>query len=209
MTGPDGPLARLLATYAPAAERTRHALMWRLDERLADIVRTTREPIIGQMRLTWWHEALHDPEGVKGKGEPLVDALRGEGCAGAPGVAAMIDGWEALLGEVDLDAYAAGRGGGLFRALAGTDDGALAVAGQVWALWDLSGHTADPLLAERAIERARTLMPGERVGWRRGWKPMRIAHELACDDIRAGRPAPAGLTPGLYVRLWRLALLGR
>lgn len=205
---PAGQLARLLAAYAPAGQWGTHRLLWALDERLADVARTTREPMIGQMRLTWWHEALADTAGVKGRGEPLVDAMRAQGCAGAPGIAAMVDGWEALLGDPDLEAFAAGRGGGLFRALADADDPSLEAAGRVWALWDLSGHVGNPALASRAVALARGLMPVSLPAWPRGWKPMRIAYGLARADVLEGRAAPAGLTPGLYLRLWRLALLG-
>ena len=51
------------------------------------------------------------------KGEPVVDALRATGAMAAPGLVAMIDGWEVLVVEEEIDAqglndYAVGRGGG-------------------------------------------------------------------------------------------------
>jgi phytoene synthase len=44
--------------YAPADRRAGLATLFALDARLGDILRTTREPMVGQMRLTWWHAAL-------------------------------------------------------------------------------------------------------------------------------------------------------
>lgn len=217
------PLARLLSGYAGDAA-ARHRLLWAYDARLADIVRTTREPMIGRMRLTWWHEVLSDAAGVKGRGDPLVDALRAMPPAENPGAGMlrMIDGWEALLDQplddAALRAYADGRGGGLFAALAGDvqDDGWLEREGALWALWDLSGHSGDTLLTERAIGMARG-DAGERPqfpkswskSWPKSWTPLRIAAGLARQDIAAGRPAPADMTPGLYARLLRVAVIGR
>ncbi|MGB3931545.1 MAG: hypothetical protein WBL20_21585, partial [Sphingobium sp.] len=118
------PLAALLAAHA-GAQAERHRAIWAFDARLAQVARTTSEPRIGQMRLAWWNEVIDDPTGIKGRGEPMVDALRASGAMAAPGLVAMIDGWEVLVVEPEIDAaalgdYAAGRGGGLFRALADT-----------------------------------------------------------------------------------------
>lgn len=218
----DGPvmseLSRLLAAYG-GADAERHGLVWRFDARLADLVRTTREPMIGQMRLTWWHEALTDGSGAKGRGEPLLADLRAAGLAPAgegSGLLAMIDGWEALLADpVDDDAlcdYARARGGGLFRALAKQDDidASLIAAGAVWALWDLSGHVGDEILARRAIELAVEEMRGvSALRWPAHWRAHRIAYGIARSDVAARRVAPATLTPSLYGRLLRVALIGR
>ena len=95
------PLHRLITAYAPKVlqEGMRH--IWVFDARLANIVRTTSEPMIGQMRLTWWHEALSQG---KGAGDPLLDALRADvlGKAGAGGLLSAIEGWEVLLEPLPL-----------------------------------------------------------------------------------------------------------
>lgn len=211
------PLARLLSAYA-GKDAARHRLLWALDVRLADIVRTTSEPLIGQMRLTWWHEVLSDDARTKGRGDPLVDAWREAAVGPDEGCLAMIDGWEALLGmetadEAALRAYAEGRGGGLFAAQTGAlieSEPMLAAAGAVWALWDLSGHISDRQTAGKAISIARDYLPAALDGaWHRDWKASGIAFGLARRDIMKGRSAPASLTPGLYARLLRIALVGR
>lgn len=204
------PLTRLLSAHA-GPDAPRHRLLWALDARFARLVATTSEPMIGQMRLAWWNDALTDESGVKGQGEPLIDAMRGLGIAPPHGLSQWLDGWEALIGEIDLHAYAEGRGGGLFRALAGRDDipAWLVQAGAAWALWDLSGHIGDRDVAGRALAMARGYLLREKPVWPAEWRPMRIAYHLARHDIEKGDCAPAGLTPALYLRLMRVALLGR
>ncbi|KEQ51469.1 hypothetical protein [Sphingobium chlorophenolicum] len=204
------PLSSLLSAYARPDAR-RHRLIWALDARFARLVATTSEPIIGQMRLAWWNDVLTDESGVKGQGEPLIDAMRKLSALPPSGLSQWLDGWEALMGEVDLSGYAEGRGGGLFRALVGREDVPpwLDRTGAAWALWDLSGHSADREVAGRAIDLARGYITGGRLPWPRAWRPLRIAYHLARHDIEKGRRAPAGLTPALYLRLVRVALMGR
>ncbi|WP_340264133.1 hypothetical protein [Sphingobium mellinum] len=175
---------------------------------MADIVRRVSEPMVGQIRLAWWREALADPSGVKGRGEPLVDAMRQAEVAPPFGLAAWVDGWDALIGEPDLKAYASGRGGGLFQALAGDEDVPewLLETGAVWALWDLSGHARDSALADQAIEEARRRLLDTRPRWPAAWRPMRMAYALARHDVMRGRRAPRSLTPRLYLRVLRLGL---
>lgn len=203
-------LAGLLSAYA-GRDRRRHRLLWTLDARLARLVATTSEPMIGQIRLAWWQEALSDGAGIKGRGEPLVDALRQIGAAPCHGLGDWLDGWEALIGDIGLDAYATGRGGGLFHALAGEANVPpwLRQAGAAWALWDLSGHAGDSRLAAEAIARAARLLLEEPPRWPTGWRPMQLAYALARHDIMRRRQAPGSLTPRLYMRLVRLALLER
>lgn len=202
------PLPRLLASYA-GREAARHRLVWAYDARLADVVRTTREPMVGQMRLTWWHEVLSEDSGTKGRGDPLVDALRADPGLSAmrDALLAMIDGWEMLLDPLPLDedvlrSFADGRGGGLFRAL---DHSADPKAGALWALWDLSGHIGDATTAQRAVALAQSYLPVPS----RGQKAVKLVTGLARHDIALGRTGPQVLTPRLYLRLLRMAALGR
>jgi hypothetical protein len=210
------PLANLLSAYA-GRDASRHRLVWVFDARLAQIVRTTTEPMIGQMRLAWWQDVLTDAGEARGRGEPLLAALRAAGLAGHPGLIAMLDGWEALIGDAAPDAIAlrtfgTDRGGGLFHALAGVADApaALIQAGALWALWDLSGHIGSVAEARAAVSVAETFLDGAVTsGWPRAWRPMRLAAGLARHDVSRQHSAPPTLTPRLYARLLRLALVGR
>lgn len=210
------PMGAVLAAYAGAGVDP-HRAIWAFDARLAQVVRTTKETAIGQMRLAWWNDVLDDPGGSKGRGEPLVDALRATGVIGAEGLVAMIDGWEIVLVEPEMDAaslhaYAAGRGGGLFRALADTSDPPswLNIAGQVWALWDLAGHVCDSALVGAALALASDLLPQAAAAqWPSAWKPLRIAFTMARQDVLAGCGAPTGMSRSHALRLLRIALVGR
>lgn len=210
------PLPALLAAHGGRAAG-RHRAVWAFDARLAQVARSTSEAMIGRMRLAWWNDVIDDVAGAKGRGEPVVDALRATGAIAAPGLVAMIDGWEVLVAEPEIDAqalrdYAAGRGGGLFRALAGESNipDWLDAAGRIWALWDLAGHVGDAALARAAIGEAEALVPRLRgVRWPRGWKPMRIAATIAAQDVVAGRGAPAGMPRAMALRLLRISLVGR
>lgn len=212
-------LQRLATAYAPKFIQHGMRLIWAFDARMADIVRTTREPMIGQMRLTWWHEALSLGEGAQGTGagDPLLDGLRA--CVlsetGAGGLLSAIEGWEVLLEPLPLSdsqlvAFAEHRGGGLFRQmgwLAGDCPAWLAQAGMAWALWDLSGHVSDAATAERAIALVPEFLADvpER-GWPRPLAPLQILSGLARWDAGQGRLAPPHLDLRQYMRLLRLGL---
>ena len=210
------PLALLLSAHA-GRDAERHRAIWAFDARLAKVARTTSEAAIGQMRLAWWNDVVEDADGRKGRGEPVVDAMRASGAMTAPGLVAMIDGWEVLVVEPEIDAqglrdYAVGRGGGLFRALADAADAPewLVAAGQLWALWDLIGHVDDPALRDAALTMARDLLPAtEQARWLKEWKPLRIAFTLARQDVLAGQGAPLGISRTLAWRLLRIAIVGR
>ncbi|MEH3104633.1 MAG: hypothetical protein PGN12_12075 [Sphingomonas phyllosphaerae] len=151
-------------TYAAPAHRAALDALWQLDDRLAAILRTTREPIVGQMRLTWWHEALSALDNAPPPAEPVLQALARDVVPHVPGhrLADLVEGWEALL-EPTLDreaiqAHGTHRGGGMFAAMAtivGSDDSAIVVSGTGWALADLSRHLEAPTAAALARDMAR------------------------------------------------------
>jgi phytoene synthase len=194
--------------YARPRDREALAALFALDARLGGIVRGTREPMVGQMRLTWWHEALIGLERGSAPAEPVLRALAATVIGrGVPGVdlAAMIDGWELLLdGPALADAvlveFAERRGGRLFELAArllGTDE-AVAGSGEGWALADLACHWSDDATARRA-----GVLAGERLGrrrWNRAGRPLGALALLAAADVQ-GRSAP-----GAPARVGRLLL---
>lgn len=146
---------RLVLTYAPSLEAgAALAALFALDDKLAKTLRTTSEPMLGQIRMQWWHDALNRLDSAPPPAEPVLqgiarDVLR-EGISGAS-VAGVVDGWQILL-QTELDDAAlfsyAERGRRLFEiaGLAAGVDGAdpVAKAGEGWALADLSGKLSDP-----------------------------------------------------------------
>ncbi len=167
MTATD-PERVLALSYAPLAARVGLEALFALDATLAAIVRTTREPIVGQMRLTWWYETLGKLDSAPPPAEPVLQALFASvipaGVSGSE-LALMTEGWEALLAS-DLDAaaidrFGIDRGGRLFSAAAAVlnvQDPRIARAGQGWALADLSDRLTDTAARELARSSAVTLL---------------------------------------------------
>jgi 15-cis-phytoene synthase len=162
----DNPLRNLALSYAPAERRGAVAALLALDEALGNILRTTREPMVGQMRLAWWREALERLDTTPPPGEPVLTALAGEvllrGVTGAR-LATMVDGWEQLLGEpgeAALSNHAKARVE-LFAIgvqILGANTFDPRSAGQGWALADLAANLGDPVLADRARSLAKPLL---------------------------------------------------
>jgi 15-cis-phytoene synthase len=109
---------------AYARPRCREALraLWDYDVALGRVVATTTEPMIGQMRLTWWHEQMLGLDRREVPAEPVITALQGvvrdHDVTGAM-LAGLVEGWEVLLepmplGDNVLREYARKRGDRLF-----------------------------------------------------------------------------------------------
>ncbi len=216
------PESVLALGYARPALRPALAALFELDATLAAVLRTTREPLVGQMRLTWWHEALTRLDSAPPPAEPVLVALAAtvlpHGVTGAR-LATMIDGWEELLDE-DLAheamiGFAERRGAGLFG-IAGTLLGAhaddpLAAAGTGWALVDLARHLRDPRAGERALSAAGSFL-GAATGmrWSRETRALGALTHLALLDasVPLDRPLPVG-SPHRVARLAWHRLTGR
>lgn len=205
---PISPLQRVLIAAA-GPMRDRASCLFMLDNACAQVARTVHEPLMAQIRLAWWRDGLLANTELPAHRSPEMDSLRAlEGFGRMqPHLVTMIDGWEELIlfdgadPDAMLTAFARGRGGGLFAAFGG--EGA---SGAVWALWDLAGHLGDEALTETAVALARDMATGPRVRLPRMLAMMASA---ARNDVRRGRGAPPDLTPGLYLRLLRIQILGR
>ena len=99
------PLTRLALAYAPRTARPAWLAVLALDQRLAGIVRSAREPLLAQIKLAWWRERLAEPVARWPQGEPLLSALAAwDGQAAA--LVALVAGWEAVLvgnGPIEAD----------------------------------------------------------------------------------------------------------
>ncbi len=184
------PDRRLALHYARADRREALSALWALDEGLGRIVASTTQPMIGQMRLTWWHERLCALGTGPVPAEPVLVALTAHvlrhGVSGAR-MAGLVAGWEALLddplSEDALNAYADGRGTALFT-LSGAllEGGADDFAGRCWALTDFARHCANRTLAKRAL----ALADGTPQPTRALAKPLRVLAWLAHYDVKHG-----------------------
>lgn len=207
-SAPSSPDRDLMLAEAPRDTRDALATLFALDDRLAGIVRTTREPMVGQMRLVWWHDALERLDATPAPAEPLLrevaERLLPRGVTGAA-LAAMTDGWEELVVTDPLDSdvlarHADSRGGTLF-ALAGQvlgrDAAMLRTAGQGWAYADLARHLSLPSLADRAAAAARAhLSRAFADTWPAPARPIGLLALLALLDSAGGTP---------LAKAWRVA----
>lgn len=210
MTAPPSRLTPPETVFAWAGARwagTSAAALFALDETLGGIVRATTQPLVGQMRLTWWHEALVALDGGEVRAHPVLAALVAAGVPGAA-AAAMIDGWEELLDEdlpdTALASYAAARGGTLFT-LAGNEHAAPAGAG--WALADLAANVSDAALAARIAALARDRLAAALAsGWPVAARPL---GGLARDALAAVEGRGGAGSPYRAATVLRFRLLGR
>jgi phytoene synthase len=217
------PEVQLALHYAPHRALAAVGALFALDAALAQVLRTTREPIVGQMRLTWWHEALTALDRAPPPAEPILQALASHvvtrGITGAR-LAGMIDGWEELLDGEPLDdtaimRHAGARGAALF-VIAGVlvDAGAgdpVAPAGTGWALADLARHLTDPAAAERALALAGPPLSGATgARWSRAGRPLgALAHVARMNlAVPLDQPLPIG-APHRVARLLFHRLSGR
>ncbi|UUL83342.1 squalene/phytoene synthase family protein [Sphingomonas qomolangmaensis] len=219
---PAAPERALILTYAPPGVRGGLAAMLALDDAVANILRSTREPMLVQMRLTWWHDALTKLDAAPPPAEPVLQALASDvlpfGIEGAQ-LARLVEGWEALSEGDPCEAgvrvgYAVGRGGALFALAArllGDARFDTAGAGQGWALADLARNLADPAAAAAARAEAETaLVPALARRWPGSLRSLGALAHLAAMDLRtpAAQPLPAA-TPGRVARLAWHRLTGR
>ena len=216
MTDPGDPERALALSYAPPGARAGLVALFALDQTLGQILRTTREPLVGQMRLTWWHEALCALDRTPPPAQPVLQALAAEvlprGVTGAM-LAGMIDGWEALLDaetivDVNIIAYGRKRGVGLFEVagavLACPPADPVAAAGEGWALADLAAHMSDRETSARAAALAAgPLAQASAQRWSREGRALGALAHIARMDLADARAR--GVARGSPRRVARLA----
>jgi 15-cis-phytoene synthase len=139
------PPARLAVAYAPPAVRRAFSLLLRFDTRFASVVGRASEPMIGQMKLAWWRDALLRPSGSRPKGEPLLSEL-GEfgGRIPVSAVERLLSAWEILLAadqwsSKTINEFADLRGSAIFKTYADMVAAPCDVSslGAAWAVDDL------------------------------------------------------------------------
>lgn len=205
------PLARLALAYAPAAARADWLTFLALDQRLAGVVRSAREPMLGQLKLAWWRDRLAADPATWPRGEPLLARLAP--WDNASGLAPLVDGWEALLDEPPLDEaaiaqFAQGRAAAL-EVLAGKLGRAEAGAGEAarrWALADLALNTGNPHEQEAARAVLADAAPAPALP--RALRPLVVLRGVSERALARGG-AHELHRPGAFFAAVRLGLLGR
>lgn len=206
--------SRLALTCAPSAVRAQHEALFLLDARLAGIVRSSREPMLAQLRLAWWRECLDGSSGNRPEGEPLL-ALLSQWRGPVAGLISLVNGWEALVGGGRLDAtaivrFADGRASA-WAALAeavgeSASAGAASAAAREWAMADVAARLSHPGERDCAREVA-AAEPWHAPGLPRALRPLTVLHGLGRRSLRRGGDLLDG--PMAVLTALRLGLAGR
>lgn len=212
----------LALAYVPTSARPAIDALWRLDVALGAVLAGAREPLLSQIKLTWWRDALEKLDLERPPAEPVLEAIAAKVLpAGVSGSAlsSMEEGWTVLLSQdpltvSDLASYSAARGGLLFRysaaILAGGLSPEMEEAGEGWALVDLARHS-NPQDAAASLGLARErLAAGAGIVWPSALRPLGMLAALARRDLDRGiEPFEDHGAPGRMLRMLRHRLTGR
>ncbi len=213
-----GPEQRLALVFGPHDLREPQSSLLMFDAFLAKTVRLAREPLLGQIRLSWWREQIGLLPMPKPGPDPMLSALedlvRDHHVATAD-LHALVNAWETLLDEMPLIdstliAKARARGGAVFRlasAIAGTAfDDMTDQAATLWALVDFARNCPDKGLAHTSAGLAKGFVGVAHV-LPRQIRPYAILTRFAERDAILGldRMTPSG-SPRRIVQAWGLAL---
>ncbi len=165
------PPVQLALAYAPKQVRAAWELVLQFDTRFAGVVGATSEPLIGQMKLAWWRDAIGTASATRPRGEPLLSVLSDldDGVL-KTAVASLVDAWETLIVTENwttpvVKRFASERGlaiFGAYAALCGLPDFPEAVA-QQWAADDLrlrfGSRVPQDIIASVALPKDRASRP--------------------------------------------------
>lgn len=221
MTALD-PDRTLALSYVPAERRPALAALWRLDTALGTVLAGGREPMLSQIKLTWWRDSLARLDEAPPPAEPaLQDAaahILPRGIKGGQ-LARLEEGWSLLLAPEPLGAdalgrYALGRGALLFRfssSLLGFQiNERVKRAGEGWALADLARHSNNVDARAALAAAAERLSDVAAQRWPAPLRPLGMLAMLAGRDAERGIEArePQG-APARMARMFRHRLTGR
>ena len=208
------PEAELALAWCGSDVREPLRVALQLDRRLARIVTRTTEPMLGQMRLAWWRDALAQPAAERPRGDVVLDGIGLHWAAKEAALIAMVDGWEIFVSAQTLcqsEAVDFGMArGAFFAALVPENAERMAMAGSRWALADAAAAMSDG--DERAaiiaaglanIRRtANTSMP-----FPKGLRGLAVLDALAQRALeRGGRPLMEGR--GASLAAFKAAIFG-
>ena len=215
------PERRLALAYVPAARRAAVEALWQLDVAFAAVIAAGREPMITQIKLAWWRQALERLDEAPPPAEPVLEALAKDVLPqriSGSSLAEMERGWgvllaQEILGAEDVGTYAAGRGALLFRIsalLLGAGSGPeVEAGGEAWALVDLARKSSN-----EGEQRTALALASERGGelqayrWPVQLRPLGMLAALAARDAARGTPE-AEASPRRVLRMMRHRLTGR
>ena len=211
----------LALTYAPLPNRGALAALFSLDRAMGDVVRTTKEPLLGPIRLAWWRERLEelDDDGTA-PAEPRLQQAAAEliprGVTGRE-LAALESGWPRMFDPFPWTVQTSEaiwfRGNLLFNLgarVVGRADERIQGAGGLWTLVDAARHCSDPQSRAMLIAQARSFARGlAGVRFPGPLRPLSTLTVLAIRDCRRGEPFEREGTPGRAAAMLRHRFSGR
>jgi phytoene synthase len=215
------PDKKLAFAHLPARHRAAVEALFAVDAAMADVLRTTSEPMVGQIRLAWWRERLEELDGGQpAPPEPRLLAVEREllplGVKGRD-IAKLERGWVALFDPFRWDVGTAEaiwfRGRLLFalaaQLVARTDD-AIEGAGGLWALVDAARHCSDERSRQMLLSQARTFARGlGGARFPRSLRPLSMLAVMAARDVAGGAPFEAEGTPARAYQMLMYRVTGR
>ena len=211
----------LALTYVPPRDRGALAALFAIDRAMGDVVRSTKEPMLGPIRLAWWRERLEElDEAGAAPAEPRLQAVAREliprGVTGRE-LAALETGWLHLFDPfawtVQTSESIWFRGNLLFglgaRALRCGDEH-IQSAGGLWTLVDAARHCSDSDSRAVLVQQARKFARGlGGVRFPGPLRPLSMLAALAARDCRRGEPFEREGTPGRVAAMLRHRFSGR
>ncbi|MEL7453772.1 MAG: hypothetical protein AAGJ50_10425 [Pseudomonadota bacterium] len=206
----------LALAHTPIGQRARLRTLFALDQRLARIIGKATEPMLAQMRLSWWREMLAQDVSQRPQGDVVLDAIGMHWVGDEGALSALVDGWEHLLADPPLprdeaEGFASGRAAALCAfAGIGPDTKSYArvnFAGQIWAISDLAAKVHTDEERDMLVEMGRELCD-QKPEPLRSFKGLAVLGALGRRALaNGGRPLLEGRGAGLVAA--RAALLGK
>ena len=211
----------LALTYVPPRDRGALAALFAIDRAMGDVVRSTKEPMLGPIRLAWWRERLEElDEDGTASAEPRLQAVAREliprGVTGRE-LAALESGWLHMFDPFPWTVQTSEpiwfRGNLLFglgaRALRCADE-RIQSAGGLWALVDAARHCSDGDSRAMLLQQARTFARGlAGVRFPGPLRPLSMLAAVAARDCRRSEPFEREGTPARAATMLRHRFGGR
>ncbi len=211
----------LALSYVPRPQRFRLADLFALDAALGNVVRTTREPMVGRIKLAWWRERLEEVDEGLVPPEPQLQATA-QLVAETPLTGAMLAGlterWEPLLDdfpwECETIGAVAGRGALMFgyaaTVLGAEQPQTAIIAGSLWSLVDVARHCTDEDSRLTLIDAARDQLEEFRAdSVDAAIRPLTMLGLLARRDLERWPDIEPEATPGRAWAMIRHRLTGK
>ncbi len=211
----------LALTYVPLRNRGALAALFAIDMAMGDVVRSTKEPMLGPIRLAWWRERLEELDEAKGApAEPRLQAVERELLprgVGGHEIAGLEEGWLRLFDPFPWDIGTSEaiwfRGNLLFNLgarILGDPAEQIQEAGGLWALVEIARHLSDAGSRETLLGHAREFAKG--LAGRRyesTLRPLSMLTALAMRDCKRGEPFELEGSPRRVAAMLRHRISGR